>query len=232
MQQIMKTTYESIMILLVMLTIVTLWSENTYNSTINWIVWAVFFIDFVVRLTVSKEKWNFIKQNPFLVIAIIPFDQFFQIARIVRIIYLFRIKTITKYYISPYIEKLSFQSMSLIGSIILVILFAESLFIWNVESSIQTYYDALFVVFGYLLFFGHEIYIIGNQAAIWTLTGISILGIVVQGIALQWAFTKVETLADKYRKKKKSNPIPESDKQYSSNQYKKNDTSEKQRINS
>lgn len=192
--QIMKTVYEGIMVLLVMLTLITLWSENTYNSTINWIVWGVFFIDFIVRLLTSKEKWKFIKQNPFLLIAIIPFDQFFQAARIVRLIYLFRIKTITKYYISPYVQKLTFQSMSWIVSIILVLLFVESLTIWNLESSIQTYHEALFVLFGYLFFFGHDTFVIGNPISVWTLTAISIIGIALQGLALQWVFNKIETI--------------------------------------
>lgn len=202
MQQIMKIAYEGIMILLVMVTLITLWSENTYNSTINWIVWGVFFIDFFIRLITSKEKWKFIKQNPFLLIAIIPFDQFFQAARIVRIIYLFRIKTITKYYISPYVEKLTFQSMSLIVTILLALLFAESLVIWSLESSIQTYYNALFVLSGYLFFFGHDTFIIGNPISVWTLTGISIIGIAIQGLALQWAFTKVEVLFARIKRKR------------------------------
>lgn len=190
------------MVLLVMLTLITLWSENTYNSTINWIVWGVFFIDFCVRLLTSKEKWNFIKQNPFLIIAIIPFDQFFQIARVVRLIYLFRIKTITKYYISPYINKLTFRSMSWIVSVLVILLFAESLAIWNLESSIQTYYEALFVLFGYLFFFGHDTFVIGNPISVWTLTAISIIGIALQGLALQWAFTKVETVFTRIKKKR------------------------------
>lgn len=202
MQQILKTVYEGIMILLVMLTLITLWNENAYNSTINWIVWGVFFIDFSVRLLATKEKWKFIKQNPFLLIAIIPFDQFFQAARIVRIIYLFRIKTITKYYISPYVRKLTYQSMSIIISIILVLLFVESLVIWNLEGSIQTYYEALFVLCGYLFFFGHDTFIIGNPISVWTLTGISIIGIAIQGLALQWAFNKLEAAFISFKKKR------------------------------
>src|SRR5690625_509358 len=104
------------MIFLVMLTIITLWTDNTFNPTINWIVWFVFFIDFVSRLVMTKKKWNFIKHNPFLLIAIIPFDQVFQIARIVRVFYLFRIKTIAKYYITPYVRNLTYQSITLIVS--------------------------------------------------------------------------------------------------------------------
>ena len=205
MQQIVKTVYEGIMVLFVMLTLITLWNENTYNSMINWVVWGVFFIDFCVRLLTSKEKWNFIKQNPFLLIAIIPFDQFFQAARVVRLIYLFRIKTIAKYYISPYVRKLTFQSVSLLVSIIVALLFAESLIIWNLESSIQTYDEALFVLFGYLFFFGHDTFVIGNPISVWSLTAISIIGIAIQGLALQWAFNKVEVLFTRLKKKKSVN---------------------------
>lgn len=77
--KIMKNVYEVMMILLVILTIMTIWTDNAYNSTVNWIVWIVFFVDFSVRFLTSKKKWNFIKQNPFLTIAIIPLDQFFKL---------------------------------------------------------------------------------------------------------------------------------------------------------
>lgn len=200
MQTIMKTAYESIMILLVMLTIITLWTDSTYNSTINWIVWAVFFLDFLIRFITAKKKWDFIKQNPFLIIAIIPFDQFFQMARIVRLIYLFRIKTIAKYYISPYVKKFTFQSITLIVSLVLILLFAESILIWKLESSIQTYYDALAVLFGQIFFFGRQIIVIEAPISRWTLTATSILGIVIQGLAIQWAFTKAEAVFKRIKK--------------------------------
>jgi voltage-gated potassium channel len=193
MQKWMKTIYESMMILLVMLTIITLWTENTYNSTINWIVWGIFFVDFLIRFLLSKEKWIFIKQNPFLVIAIIPFDQFFQVARIVRVIYLFRIKTITKYYISPFVDRLTYKSKTLILTMLILLFLTETFLIWNLESSITTYADALFVLLSHLLFFGHKIFEIENTIAIWTLTGVSIIGVVLQGLALQWAFSKTES---------------------------------------
>lgn len=204
MQNVLKTGYEIIMILLVMLTIMTLWTDDTYNSTLSWIVWAVFFIDFLFRLITSKVKWKFIKDNPFLLIAVIPFDQFFQVARIVRVIYLFRIKTITKYYISPYVEKLTVQSKTLIVSIFISLLGATSIVIWNLESSILTYYDALYVLFGYLLFFGHQVFTIEGQVSIWILTCVSIIGIVIQGLALQWAINKVELLFKIFKKKRQT----------------------------
>lgn len=192
MQKLMKIIYEIIMVVLVMATIITLWTENSYDSTINFVVWIVFSLDFFIRLFKTKEKWRFIKENPFLLIAIIPLDQFFQIARIVRLIYLFRIKTITKYYVSPYIMKLTYQSKTLIASFFILLLLGESAVIWRLESSIITYYDALFATFGHLLFFGRHIFVIENSISFWLLTGTSILGIVAQGLALQWALAKID----------------------------------------
>ncbi|GAE91278.1 hypothetical protein JCM21714_223 [Gracilibacillus boraciitolerans JCM 21714] len=47
-------------------------------------------IDYMIRIVLSPpRKWEFIKKNPFLLLAVIPFDQFFQVARIVRLLYLF-----------------------------------------------------------------------------------------------------------------------------------------------
>ncbi len=196
-QKYMKVIYESIMIILVMLTIITLWTENTYNSIINWIVWGIFFVDFWIRLFLAEKKWNFLKQNPFLVIAIIPFDQFFQVARIVRLIYLFRIKTITKYYISPFVDRLTYRSRTMILTIIISILFFSAFVIWMVEQQLVSYVNSIYVVFSHLLFFGRHMFEVDSSISILILTGTTILGIILQGLALQWVFTKAEALFKK-----------------------------------
>src|SRR5690625_46442 len=203
----MKVIYETIMILLVLATIITIWTENTYNSTINWIVWGVFFTDFMIRFIIAKKKWEFIKKNPFLLIAIIPFDQFFQIARIVRLIYFFRIKTIAKYYITPYIRRLTYQSLTLLIFIILILLLSESFIVWKLESSIHSFLYGIYVVFGHLLFFGHRIFIIDHSVSIWLLTVTSILGVVIQGLALQWVFGKAEIIFQKYKKQRDASKV-------------------------
>lgn len=199
MKNVAKVFYESMMILLVIATIITIWRENTYNSTINWVVWAIFFADFLIRFFLAEKKWDFVKRNPFLIIAIIPFDQFFQLARIVRLIYFFRIKTIAKYYITPYVRKLTYQSITLIIVLFISLLFIEALIVWNLEKTIATFVNGLSVVFGHLLFFGHRIYIVNHTVSIWLLTITSILGVVLQGLALQWLFSKI----DEYYKKLK-----------------------------
>ncbi|WP_085993796.1 transporter [Oceanobacillus senegalensis] len=201
MQRVMKMAYEGIMLLLVMLTIMTIWSEDTINTTINWVVWAIFTIDFLLRLYLSEGKWAFIKENPFLVLAIIPLDQLFQVARIVRLIYFFRIKTITKYYVSPYIEKLSYKSLTMVLTLLVIVLIVESFIIMALESSVSTLLDAMNVTFGHLMFFGREIFVINHSISVWLLTATSIIGVIIQGLALQWGFHKADNVYRKYKEK-------------------------------
>ena len=203
MQKLMKLMYEGTMILLVLLTIMTIWTEHTINSTINWIVWGIFFIDFLVRLWLTKNKWGLVKQNPFLILAIIPFDQFFQIARIVRLIYFFRIKTIAKYYITPYVKKLTYQSLTAIGISFFIFVLLVTIIVWKVEENVITFWESIYVVFSYLFFLGHRIFLIEHTISIFFLTITSILGVVLQGLALQWAFTKAETVYQNYKDKQK-----------------------------
>jgi len=191
MNALFKYIYEAIMVILVIATIITLWTESTVNSTINTIVWITFFGDFSIRLLLSEEKWQFIRSNPFLIIAIIPFDQFFQIARIVRIFYLFRIKTIAKFYILPYAQLLTYQALTLFTLLYASILVGISLIVLSVELSIVSFKDAIFVVFGHLLFFGHRIFIIEHLLSISLLTMVSTSGVIIQGLALQWVFSKI-----------------------------------------
>src|SRR5699024_8814443 len=126
MDKIVKLIYEIIMITFVLLTIFTLWIVSAYNTTIKWILSGVFFVYFIMRLLIAKNKWQFIKSNPFLLIAIIPFDQFFQMARIVRLLYFYRIKTIAKYYITPYIKLLTNRSKLFFLGLFMMLLLGKS----------------------------------------------------------------------------------------------------------
>ncbi|KAB8138409.1 transporter [Gracilibacillus oryzae] len=194
MQGILKVTYDMFMICLVILTILTLWTDNQVNSPINWLVWLIFFIDFIVRILTVEDKWTFIKKNPFLIIAIIPFDQFFQLARFVRIIYLFRIKTITKYYIQPYLQKMNLYTKIAIITLIPISLIIESLLIWQMDNDFHSWIDALIIVFQHLFFFANSLQSVDHFPTIVCLTITSILGVIIQGLALQWVFNKLDVI--------------------------------------
>ncbi|SER15400.1 voltage-gated potassium channel [Gracilibacillus ureilyticus] len=182
------------MIALVVITILTLWTENEVNSAINWIVWLIFFIDFVIRFIVVESKWSFIKKNPFLLIAIIPFDQFFQLARIVRIIYLFRIKTITKYYVEPYLKKMNTMTKFILSILVPILLLIESVGVWLMDNKFYQWPDAFMVVFKHLFMFANSLESVEHFPTIICLTITSILGVIIQGLALQWALNKFETI--------------------------------------
>ncbi|MBD1372259.1 potassium channel family protein [Hazenella sp. IB182357] len=50
-----------------------------------------FVIEYVIRLSFAKNKWQFVRKNWFDLIAMIPFDQYFRIARFMRILRLIRL---------------------------------------------------------------------------------------------------------------------------------------------
>lgn len=59
-------------------------------------IYAVFFIDYFVRLIVSKDKKEFFKMNLFDLIAIIPFNSAFRVFRIMKFTKLLKFGKITK----------------------------------------------------------------------------------------------------------------------------------------
>ena len=194
MQQKARMIYDMAMILLVMVTILTLWVEHTVNSTINLIVWIVFLIDYIIRIILADNKWQFIKKNPFLLLAVIPFDQFFQVARIVRLFYLFRIKTITKYYVTPYIKQLTYTKKMLLLMSLPALLLIETIMIWKMGNKLEFWHEAFFVVFQHLFIFANSLESINHFPSILLLTITSIFGVIIQGLVLQWLFDKLEDI--------------------------------------
>ncbi len=194
MQQKARFIYDMAMILLVMVTILTLWVDHMVNSTINLVVWLVFLIDYIIRIILAEKKWQFIKKNPFLLLAVIPFDQFFQVARIVRLFYLFRIKTITKYYITPYIKQLTYTKKIILLLSVPALLLIETIVIWKMGNKLEFWQDAFIVVFQHLFIFANSLESINHFPSILLLTITSIFGVIIQGLVLQWLFDKLEDI--------------------------------------
>lgn len=51
--------------------------EVTADRTIYWI----FVLDYVIRFSISRSKWLFVKEHPWDLLAIIPFDALFRLFR-------------------------------------------------------------------------------------------------------------------------------------------------------
>ncbi|MBB5174155.1 hypothetical protein [Texcoconibacillus texcoconensis] len=187
----MKKIYEWSMIIFAVLAVSTIWHQTPYNPYIIWTVWGIFFIDFLFRILNSDKKIAFLKKNPFLILAIIPVDAVFQFARFARVIHLFRLKTITKYFAKPFIKKL--QKKSIMGFVIPVALTLISSFsLYVFEPTVTSLYDAFLYGFLAIIMFGHAditaVSMIGQAIII----SITLIGVMLHGIVLGIIFEILE----------------------------------------
>jgi Ion channel. len=97
-----KLTYDTLMAFLAFVVIFTLFFQNkpdltmqqlTIINNINFSIWLIFVIDYVIRFALLKNKVSFVKNNIIDLVSIFPFENAFQAlraARILRIIYMIR----------------------------------------------------------------------------------------------------------------------------------------------
>lgn len=119
------------------------YSERGSILWLDWSVWFVFFIDTMVRLALSPNKWQFIKQNPFLFIAIIPLDSIFHTARIAHLFRLLRLPAISKNQLNTVFTILKTNGLDkvLTASVILIIFAGASVTV--IEPGIDNFGDGI-----------------------------------------------------------------------------------------
>ncbi len=92
--------YEMSMLVLALVAIFLLILEMTNNipqgymkayTVVDFFIWLIFVVDYVVRFVMSKQKWQFVKSNIFDLLAIIPFDSIFRAFRIFRAVKILRV---------------------------------------------------------------------------------------------------------------------------------------------
>ncbi|SIS48975.1 hypothetical protein [Salimicrobium flavidum] len=183
-----QTTYEIFMVLLAGLSVATIWQEMQYDSFIIWGTWAIFFLDFLYRLYKSESKWDFIKKHPFIVIAAIPLDAVFQLARVARILHLLRLKSITKYYTKPFLRFLKRQHLGFVAGAISISIFLLIIPLTWMEEELESYSDAFIAAILSITFFGRTNFdpvTSGGQAIVVIFT---ILGVILHGLIISVSF--------------------------------------------
>lgn len=194
-----KMLYESLIILMVVTYAILLVStpENHPLLTaenmdrIDWVVITFFAAEFAVRIIRSSDKWAFLRRNWFDLVALIPINSTFRLARLIRVVRLVRIMKA-----SPLLWNIinSYQ-------IRMMLVFATVVMLWSstgiyflergVNDSIQGFGDALWwsivttttVGYGDIspVSFGGRII-----AAFLMLTGIGMIGTVTAALANHW----------------------------------------------
>lgn len=135
--------YEIIMVALATFSVSMIWVENQLFYYIDRIVWLIFFADVSVRFIKSKSKWGYIKQHPLDVIAIIPFDSIFQLARIARLLRALRLIAISAHFLKPFFEIIKTNGLYKVITFTAILIFISAIPIKSLEQSIESYADAL-----------------------------------------------------------------------------------------
>ncbi|MBU9714614.1 hypothetical protein [Evansella tamaricis] len=183
-KSIIEIIYEMIMFVLAFVAVATIWYGTQYDSVIVWGTWVIFFLDFLYRFFTTTNKMKFLRSNPFMIIAIIPLDSIFQLARVARLLHFLRLKVITQYYTKPIIKKLEKQRFSYLIPVAFIVVFICVLPLYLLEQSLETYFDAFMGGIASLVFFGYTA--IKPQTTLGTIiiTLLTILGVIIHGVII------------------------------------------------
>lgn len=135
--------YEVVMLMLVTFSLITIFISDEPHPilhTINRVVWVIFLIDLIVRVLKSVSKWKYIKKNPADVVAIIPLEDVFLLARFARLIKLFRYKNLVKRYLGKLdarIQKYSLLKIT-VTTLTLIVLLTIIITLTTQNSAIET----------------------------------------------------------------------------------------------
>lgn len=187
--------YELFMAILALVSVFILINENQTIILIDRVIWLIFVIDVVARFVLSKNKFDYLKKNPLDLVAIIPFDSIFRLARLARLIRVARSLLIFRHYLKPIIGILRTNNLDKVLLILTVVIFVSSIPIRILEPTIQTYTDAVWwaIVTATTVGYGDisPETIIGRLIAIFLMIfGIGLLGLVTSSIATYFLQTK------------------------------------------
>ncbi|WP_249870651.1 potassium channel family protein [Oceanobacillus saliphilus] len=135
--------YEIALVGLALFSVFMMHSTDTTILVLDKLVWLLLFIDVLVRFAVSKNKWKYVKKNPFDLIAIIPLDSIFQTARIVRLFRLLRLFSISSKYTTIIRNILYTNGLNKVLAASCFMLIISSILVTHFEPNIGTYADGL-----------------------------------------------------------------------------------------
>ncbi|AIF42116.1 ion transporter [Virgibacillus sp. SK37] len=135
--------YEIFLILLILLSVILIWHEEDNLIYLDKIIWLVLFTDVLIRFLISKNKWHYIKENPFDIISVIPLDSIFQTARVVRLFRVLRIISLGKKYITPFRNILKTNNFHKVFAVSVLLIGLSTFLVKHFEPSINTYEDGL-----------------------------------------------------------------------------------------
>lgn len=135
--------YETVLLTLALLSVMYLWSDHPAAIFLDRFVWLLFFVDVTIRILRSKDKLHYIKKHPLEVIAAIPLESIFQLARAARLFRLLRMLLIVRRHFPHLLKILRTNGLDRVLLFSSVMLFASSVIIRHAEENIDSYADGL-----------------------------------------------------------------------------------------
>jgi len=135
--------YETFLFVLALISVIFIWSNDPMMIFIDKMVWFIFFVDVCIRLMISNNKWQYVKSNPFDIIAAIPLDSIFQTARVIRLFRIVRLIAISKNLMPNFFKIIKTNGLDRALTISTIIIILSTLVITEVEPNINSYTDGL-----------------------------------------------------------------------------------------
>lgn len=190
--------YEITLALLVVLSLV-LDLPAQEGVIFDWFIWAIFFVDYVVRIYNSENKWKYFRDHPLDFIAILPLDQVLRTARFVRVFRILRLISIMNRRTSIIDLLLKKYKIDTLVVMVMCLLFVVALPMAWIEPSFDSYGDALWWAIVTMTTVGYgdlspETSVGRIIASVLMLSGIGLIGIITGTVASIFTGNKEDNL--------------------------------------
>lgn len=186
------------MILMVVISLIMMLSDGeTKFKYVHKTIWVIFLVDVVIRFIRASIKWNYIKNNTFDIVSVIPLEDMFLLARFARFLRLFRYKNIIKRYldkISDIVERVGFIKVSFVVVLINIVV-SVVITIFTEEGIWRSFY---WVGMNFFKFNYHS----QLQGMIVVSVGLKILGVLYMGIVVNRLLGILKKVYEFYKDKK------------------------------
>lgn len=139
----MKKIYELFMLLLIFTSLSLLWVDFQYAAQLDFVIWLIFVIDYVVRLMLASDKKSFVRTHLLDLLALIPLDNLFRSFRIVQVFRVFRLGIYMYRYARPFFQIMQTNGLDKILTFTLVTIFLGAAAIYMLEPEIGSLADGL-----------------------------------------------------------------------------------------